>query len=60
MGGAMFNMIGPYFYDGGRVLILYAGKRWTLYREAVSRGMSEGRSSGKEIVEAQEGVTVLP
>ncbi|HFU4451065.1 TPA: 16S rRNA (guanine(966)-N(2))-methyltransferase RsmD [Streptococcus suis] len=35
--GAMFNMIGPYF-DGGRVLDLYAGSGG-LSIEAVSRGM---------------------
>ena len=35
----MFNMIGPYF-DGGRVLDLYAGSGG-LSIEAVSRGMSE-------------------
>lgn len=36
--GAIFNMIGPYF-DGGRVLDLYAGSGG-LSIEAVSRGMS--------------------
>ena len=35
--GAIFNMIGPYF-DGGRVLDLYAGSG-SLGIEAVSRGM---------------------
>ena len=35
--GAIFNMIGPYF-DGGRVLDLYAGSG-SLAIEAVSRGM---------------------
>ncbi|HFH9837483.1 TPA: 16S rRNA (guanine(966)-N(2))-methyltransferase RsmD [Streptococcus suis] len=35
--GAMFNMIGPYF-DGGRVLDLYAGSGG-LSIEAISRGM---------------------
>ncbi len=35
--GAMFNVIGPYF-DGGRVLDLYAGSGG-LSIEAVSRGM---------------------
>ena len=35
--GAIFNMIGPYF-DGGRVLDLYAGSGG-LAIEAVSRGM---------------------
>ncbi|WP_303973833.1 16S rRNA (guanine(966)-N(2))-methyltransferase RsmD [Streptococcus merionis] len=37
--GAMFNIIGPYF-DGGRVLDLYAGSGG-LAIEAVSRGMSQ-------------------
>ena len=36
--GAIFNMIGPYF-DGGRVLDLYAGSG-SLGIEAVSRGMN--------------------
>ncbi|MEQ9809350.1 16S rRNA (guanine(966)-N(2))-methyltransferase RsmD [Streptococcus jiangjianxini] len=35
--GAMFNMIGP-FFDGGRVLDLYAGSG-SLAIEAISRGM---------------------
>lgn len=35
--GAIFNMIGPYF-DGGRVLDLYAGSG-SLAIEAISRGM---------------------
>lgn len=37
--GAMFNMIGP-FFDGGRVLDLYAGSG-SLAIEAISRGMTE-------------------
>ena len=36
--GAIFNMIGPYF-DGGRVLDLYAGSG-SLAIEAISRGMA--------------------
>lgn len=36
--GAIFNMIGPYF-DGGRVLDLYAGSG-SLAIEAISRGMT--------------------
>lgn len=36
--GAMFNMIGP-FFDGGRVLDLYAGSG-SLAIEAISRGMT--------------------
>ncbi|MDY4761461.1 16S rRNA (guanine(966)-N(2))-methyltransferase RsmD [Streptococcus thoraltensis] len=37
--GAMFNMIGP-FFDGGRVLDLYAGSG-SLAIEAISRGMDD-------------------
>lgn len=58
--GAMFNMIGP-FFDGGRVLDLYAGSG-SLAIEAISRGMTEAvlvekDRSAQTIVEANISMT---
>lgn len=50
--GAIFNMIGP-FFDGGRVLDLYAGSGG-LAIEAISRGMTEAvlveKHAGAQVV----------